>query len=100
MLYGIPGAAMIFLCYVTACLRPRSKFEGSNLTEQEKHLKYVLTTILGVTIWIGLTVHFWASAYILTMFLTGIRAHLGALEVSFDQPESDTEDIWTADLGL
>ena len=74
MLYGIPGAVMIFLCFVTACLRPRTKFEGSNLTEQERHLKFVLTTILGVTIWIGITVHFWASAYILTLFLAGIQS--------------------------
>jgi hypothetical protein len=93
MLYGIPGAVLIFLCYASACISPRRPIDESVFTDQEKQLKLVLNVTLLVTIWIGFTVHYWGSAYILTLFLTGIGAHLGALEASLSESEHYEENV-------
>jgi hypothetical protein len=88
MLYGIPGAILTFLCYVTACSLPgNTRRLGPNLSEQERRLIFVLTLTLGLVIWIGFTVHFWGAMYILAVFLTGIRAHIGALAAETQDTE-------------
>jgi len=80
MRYGIPGSILLFLCYVGASsLSVGIEDRELNLTRQERQLAFTLTLILGVVIFIGFTVYYWGSVFILTMFLTGIRAHLGAL---------------------
>jgi hypothetical protein len=78
--FGLPGSILIFLSYITPCsLSTDIGNENLNLTKQERQLGFVLSLILGLVIYIGFTVYYWGSVYILITFLAGIRAHLGAL---------------------
>jgi hypothetical protein len=80
MLFGIPGSILIGLSYITACSGSMDFGNKSlNLTKQERQLGFVLSLIMGLTIFIGFTVFYWGTVYILISFLAGIRAHLGAL---------------------
>ena len=91
MLYGIPGSVLIFLCYVGASSVPVGIEDTDlNLTRQERRLSFTLSVLLGVAIFIGFTVFYWGTVYVLTMFLAGIRAHLGALA-------AEPRDPWIED---
>jgi hypothetical protein len=80
MAFGIPGAILVGLSYIAACSVAMDIGNKSlNLTKQERQLGFVLSLIMGLTIYIGFTVYFWGTVYILISFLAGIRAHLGAL---------------------
>ena len=93
MKYGIPGSILIFLCYMGGSSILISIEDTSlNLTKQERRLGLNLTVALGVASFIGLTVTFWGTVYILTMFLTGIRAHLGALGALPRDPLMDDDE--------
>ena len=93
MKYGIPGSILIFLCYMGGSSIPIGIKDASiNLTEQERRLGFTLTIALGVASFIGLTVTFWGAVYILTIFLAGIRAHLGALGALPRDPLMDDDE--------
>lgn len=78
--FGLPGAMLIFLSYISPCSRSTDIGNKSlNLTKQERQIGFVLSLILGLMIYIGFTVYYWGSVYILMPFLAGMRAHLGAL---------------------
>jgi hypothetical protein len=80
MSFGIPGAILVFLSSVTACsVSMDIGNKRLNLTKQERRLGFVLSLITGLIIYIGVTVFYWGTVFILIMFLAGIRAHLGAL---------------------
>jgi len=78
--FGLPGSMLVFLSYITPCsLSTDIGNKSLNLTKQERQLGFVLSLILGLVIYIGFTVYYWGSVYILITFLAGVRAHLGAL---------------------
>jgi len=80
MSFGIPGSVLMGLSYITACSVSMDIGNKSlNLTMQERRLAIVLSLIMGLVIYIGFTVFYWGTVYILISFLAGIRAHLGAL---------------------
>ncbi|MGH6835904.1 MAG: hypothetical protein ACREC9_10235 [Methylocella sp.] len=90
MLFGIPGSILTILSYITACSGSMDiGNKGLNLTEQERRLGSVLSLILGLIIYIGFTVDYWGTVYILITFLAGIRAHLGALGALPREPGLD-----------
>jgi hypothetical protein len=92
MMYGIPGSLLVFLCYVGGSSLPVGiEDESLNLTRRERQLGFILSVLLGVAIFIGITVFYWGTVYILTMFLTGIRAHLGALGAEPRDPWIDDD---------
>jgi hypothetical protein len=62
-----------------------------NLTKQERQLAMVLSLIMGLIIYIGFTVFYWGTVYILISFLAGIRAHLGALGAMPREPGLDDD---------
>jgi len=93
MLYGIPGSVLVFLCYVGGSSLPVGiENKDLNLTKRERYLSFILSVILGVAIFIGIAVFYWGTVYILTMFLTGIRAHLGALGATPRDPSIDDDE--------
>jgi hypothetical protein len=80
MMYGIPGSVLIFLSFVGSASIPVGVQDNSiNLTSRERQLTFILNLVIGILIFIGFTVFFWGTDFILMMFLAGIRAHLGAL---------------------
>ncbi len=92
MLFGIPGSILIGLSYLTACSVSMDIGNKSlNLTKQERQLGFVLSLIMGLLIYIGFTVFYWGTVFILTMFLAGIRAHLGALGAMQREPGLDDD---------
>ena len=92
MLFGIPGSILICLSYITASSSSINiGNKRLNLTKQERHLGFILSLILGLVIYIGFTVFYWGTVYILIMLLAGIRAHLGALGALPREPGLDDD---------
>ena len=63
-----------------------------NLTKRERWLAFVLTIVTLVAIIIGITVFYWGTVYILAIFLTAIRAHLGAFGALPRDPLLDDDE--------
>jgi hypothetical protein len=92
MSFGIPGSILVGLSYITACsVSMDIGNKGLNLTKQERQLGFVLSLITGLIIYVGFTVYYWGTVAILTTFLAGIRAHLGALAAMPREPELDDD---------
>jgi hypothetical protein len=92
MSFGIPGAILVGLSYITACSVSMDIGNKSlNLTTQERQLGLVLSLIMGLIVYIGFTVYYWGTVYILINFLAGIRAHLGALAAMPREPGLDDD---------
>jgi hypothetical protein len=92
MNFGIPGSILMGLSYLTACSVSMDIGNKSlNLTKQERQLAMVLSLIMGLIIYIGFTVFYWGTVYILISFLAGIRAHLGALGAMPREPGLDDD---------
>ncbi len=92
MSFGIPGSILLGLSYITACSISMDIGNKSlNLTKQERQLGFVLSLIIGLTVYIGFTVYYWGSVSVLISFLAGIRAHLGALGALPREPGLDDE---------
>ena len=92
MSFGIPGSILVGLSYITACSVSMDIGNKSlNLTKQERQLGFVLSLIMGLVIYIGSTVFYWGTVYILISFLAGIRAHLGALAAMPREPGLDDD---------
>lgn len=90
MSFGIPGSILIGLSYITACSGSMDfRKKSLNLTKQERQLGFVLSLIMGLTIYIGFTVFYWGTVFILISFLAGIRAHLGAFGAMPREPGLD-----------
>ena len=90
MMYGLPGSALVFLCYAATCFLPiAAEEENGDSLEPERRLGFVTSVILGLAIFIGFTVFYWGTVYILTMFLMGMKAHLSALATWPDESEED-----------
>jgi hypothetical protein len=90
--FGIPVSILVALSYITACsISMEIGNKSLNLTKQERQLGFVLSIVMGVTIYIGFTVFYWGTVYILISFLAGIRAHLGALAAMPREPGLDDD---------
>ncbi|CAN2533309.1 hypothetical+protein [Methylocapsa aurea] len=92
MMYGLPGSALVFLCYAATCVLPiGGEDDDCDSLEPERRLGFVTSIILGLAIFIGFTVFYWGTVYILTMFLMGMKAHLSALETCPEESERDDD---------
>jgi hypothetical protein len=81
MMFGIPGSILIASSIVGACSLPvrRTNRNAGAIGEQDVKLAETLGIITFLTIFLGFTVHFWGSTWILIGLLAGLRAHLGQL---------------------
>jgi hypothetical protein len=78
MMFGIPGSVMLAGCLIGACSR-RVDLARTYLSKDDRRLGLVLSLILFLYIFLGFTVHFWGTDWILMGLFAGMRAHLGAL---------------------
>jgi O-antigen ligase len=78
MTFGIPGSALIALCLLGARSRRVDTDAPLNLTPQEKRLGRILSLCLFLYFYVGFTVYFWGTTWILMGFLAGLRAQIGA----------------------
>lgn len=81
MMFGIPGSILVAFSIMGACWLParRTNRNAGAISEQDVKLAETLGIIAFLTIFLGFTVHFWGSTWILIGLLTGVRAHLGQL---------------------
>lgn len=75
--YGMPCAIFTALSMIGSCSLP-TRSPNTNLTEAEKSIAQTTSILILLSIFMGLTVHFWGSAWILVSLLVGLRANLGA----------------------
>jgi O-antigen ligase len=78
LMFGIPGSLLVALSLIGAASLPTN---GSRvrLTAAESKLGTGLGILISLVVFLGFTVHFYGTAWILIPLLTGIRAHLGEL---------------------
>ncbi len=77
--FGIPGAVSFALILITACLRPVRQVGA--MTPLDTALGRVLGIIVFLYLYIGVTVHFWGTHWILIGVFTAMRVHLGEISV-------------------
>jgi hypothetical protein len=83
--FGIPGALLLALSLIGAASLPTNG-PRARLTTAESKLGTTLGIFIFLVIFLGFTVDFFGSAWILIPVLAGIRAHLGELgRVGFAQ---------------
>jgi hypothetical protein len=75
---GIPCAVFTALSLIGACSLP-VRPPAARLIPAEQRLGTALGIIVFLIIFMGFTVHFWGSVWILIGLLVGVRAHLGEL---------------------
>ncbi len=78
LIYGIPASALIALSYL-GCVSLPASGPRAGLAPVESRLGLVLGILMWLLLFLGFTVYFWGSFWILCSFLAGIRAHLGEL---------------------
>jgi len=76
--FGIPGSVLLALSLIGAASRP-TKGPRVRLTTAESKLGTTLGIFIFLIIFLGFTVDFFGSAWILIPILAGARAHLGEL---------------------
>jgi O-Antigen ligase len=76
--FGIPGAVLLLLSMVGAASLPTNG-RGIHLTPAESKLGTILGIIIFLFVFLGLTVHFFGTAWILIPLLVGVRARLGEI---------------------
>jgi O-Antigen ligase len=80
MLYGIPGMILTAAAFLgCASIRIDLGNPKLNLTPDEKKLALALDVIVWIIIYVATTVFFWGAVWILTVFILGLRAHIGNL---------------------
>jgi hypothetical protein len=78
LVYGIPCSVLIALSLLGSALAPMTG-PGVNLTPIDSRLGTLISIILCLIVFLGFTVYFWGSFWILCAMLAGLRAHLGEL---------------------
>jgi hypothetical protein len=78
LVYGIPGAVLVFLSMVGTACYPASG-RGVNLTVEESKLATTLGILIVLVVLLGFTVDFWEASWMLVILLVGVRAHLAEL---------------------
>ena len=75
MMFGIPGSVLIFLTMVGAFwLGPVDR--SRQLSREERFLSVALGIVVAIAIFLGFTVHFWGSCWIVLGVFSGMRANL------------------------
>jgi hypothetical protein len=75
---GVPGSALIALSMIGAASLP-TRGPTVNLTLAESKLGTALGVVIFLLLFLGFTVDFWGTTWILCGLVTGLRAHLGEL---------------------
>ena len=78
MVYGIPGAILVFLSMVGVICYPASG-RGVNLTVEESKLAETLGIVIALVVLLGFTVDLWEASWMFVGLLVGVRAHLADL---------------------
>lgn len=78
LVYGIPASVLIALSLAGSVSLP-AEGPGVCLTSLEARLATTLGIIMFLFLFLGFTVYFWGSVWVLTGLLCGVRAHLGEL---------------------
>ena len=82
--FGIPGSILLGLSMLGAMSLPRNSSRAL-LTTAELKLRTTLSIIIFLIVFLGFTVHFFGTSWILIPVLVGVRAHLAELgRVSYD----------------
>ena len=80
MMFGIPGSFLIFLTLVSAFwLGPVDRAPG--LSDAERRLSVALGVVTTMAVFLGFTVHFWGTCWILLAIFPAIRANLAEAAV-------------------
>jgi len=88
--YGIPCSVLTGLSLIGACSLPTSG-RRTRLTKVEERLGTALGIVMVVIVFMGFTVDFWGSTWILVGLLVGLRANLGELgRLNLDQHRQRT----------
>lgn len=75
MMYGIPGAVLIFLTMASASwLGPVDR--SPYLSPSERRLSLALGIVTTIVIFLGFTVHYWGACWILSGIFPAMRANL------------------------
>jgi hypothetical protein len=69
--YGLPAVLLLFLGILAACL-----WSGPSHSRELRHSATGFSVALAMYVFLGLTVHFWASIWLFWGFCIGIRASL------------------------
>jgi hypothetical protein len=80
MTFGIPGSLLLFLsCISPFWLGPldRSPF----LSKDEQRLSVALGIVISTLIFLGFTVHYWGTTWVLMGVFPAIRAHLAEVAI-------------------
>lgn len=82
--FGIVGSALFVLTLLTACGKPVRRcasFAGLTgaVTNDDVRLGRALGIIIFLFFFIGMTVHFWGTVWLLLAIVAAMRAHLGAI---------------------
>jgi O-antigen ligase len=86
MEFGIVGSVLVAVVVIGACSRSIYPRRRIALSVEEQRLGLCLGIIAFLYVYLGFTVHFWGSTWILLGFFAGLRAHMGALAAN--QPRS------------
>ena len=89
--YGLPGSVLLGLSMLGAASLP-TQGRGVYLTLNEVRLGTIIGILIFLIIFLGFTVDFFGSGWILIPMLAGIRAHLGEL----GRQSGDCLRIWRA----
>lgn len=76
--YGMPCSILAALSMIGSCSIPTNG-PRARLSNAEERLGTAMGIIIFLIIFMGFTVHFWGSIWILVGLLIGVRAHLGEL---------------------
>jgi hypothetical protein len=88
LVYGIPCAVLIGLCFIGSTTRP-SDTRLTGLSREESKLATLLSIVMGLLVFLAFTVYFWGSFWVLSAMLAGMRAHLGELgQLTYVRPRN------------
>jgi len=76
--YGMPCSILTALSMIGSCSIPTNG-PRARLSNAEERLGTAMGIIIFLIMFMGFTVHFWGSIWILVGLLIGVRAHLGEL---------------------
>jgi len=94
--FGIVGSSLLGLMLIGACNRPVRQSLG--MTEDDTRLGRSLGIIVFLYIYLGFTVHFWGTCWILIGVFSAMRAHLGDLS-ALHEDTGETHFLSPSDYG-
>ncbi len=95
--FGIIGSALFGLTLLTSCGNAVRRRPGGATTEDDVRLGRALGIIIFLYFFIGMTVHFWGTVWILLGTVAAMRMHLG--DMSGVEPESGDSHYKTEYFG-